>query len=395
MPYFQSVSRGCSRIIVRSRLALPFMLLAGSALAAYAQKAPAPAPDVIVFTNGDQLTGKFVHEIGGQVTFHSDVVGDITVGWDKIKTLHSSQNFAVIQKGQIVNPKKPDTDIAKGGIAVETEQVKVTQTVGGEKEIPTANTAFMIDQPTYEKELHAHPGLFHGWTGSATAGATLVEATQNSRGFNAALGLVQTVPNVSWLAPRSRNIVDFSAAYGEVTQPGTASIKTNIIHFDAEHDWFLTARLYALADMSLDHNYSQGLQLQQIYGGGLGYTLIKTPKEELDLKGDIHFERQTFFLLPLIAPPVTPSRNLIGASFGDIYMVKLPKGMVLNQASTITPAFNQPDAWSATTTATLLFPVYKGFGFSLGILDDYLNTPAEGSKSNSFQFTAGVTYTIK
>jgi hypothetical protein len=389
MSFFQSVGRTCSRF------AAPLLFLAVAVPVTQAQKAPAPAPDVLVFTNGDQLTGKFVHEIGGQVTFHSDMAGDITVGWDKIKSLHSSQNFAVIQKGQVVNPKKPDTDIAKGGIAVEAEQVKVTQTVGGEKEIPTANTAFMIDQPTYEAELHAHPGFFHGWNGSVTAGATLVEATQNSRGFNGAIGLVQTVPNVSWLAPKTRNIVDFSAAYGEVTQPGTPSIKTNIIHFDAERDWFLTARLYALADMSLDHNYSQGLQLQQIYGGGLGYTVIKNPKRELDLKGDIHYERQSFFLLPNIPGPVTPSRDLIGASFGDIYMEKLPKGMVFNQATTITPAFNQPDAWSATTTAGLLFPVYKGFGFSLGILDDYLHTPAEGSKSNSFQFTAGVTYTIK
>jgi hypothetical protein len=392
------MSRERSRPIRQSlpRL-LPLVFAVAAVSAAHAQKpaAPAPAPDVIVFTNGDQLTGKFVHELGGQVTFHSDVVGDVTVGWDKIKTLHSSQNFAVIQKGQIVNPKKPDNDIAKGAIEMEAEQVKVTQTVGGEKEIPTANTAFMIDQPTYEKELHAKPGFLHGWAGSVTAGAALVEATQNSQSFTATVGLVKTVPNVSWLAPRTRTIVDFNSAYGEVTQPGTPSIKTNILHFDAEHDWFLTTRLYALADMSLDHNYSQGLQLQQIWGGGLGYTLIKTPKEELDLKGDIHFERQTFFLLPTVAPPVTPSRNLIGASFGDIYMVKLPKGLVLNQASTITPAFNQPDAWSATTTAALLFPVYKGFGFSLGMLDDYLNTPAAGSKSNSFQFTAGVTYTIK
>jgi hypothetical protein len=395
MSHFRLIGRGLSRLAIRMRSTLPAMLLVAFAPGLHAQSAPAPAPDVIVFTNGDQLTGKFVHELGGQVTFHSDVVGDITVGWDKIKTLHSSQNFAVIQKGQIVNPKKPDTDVAKGAIAVETEQVKVTQTVGGEKEIPTANTAFMIDQPTYEKELHSHPGVFHGWNGSVTAGATLVEATQNSRGFTGAVGLVRTVPNVSWLSPRNRTIVDFNSAYGEVTQPGTPSIKTNILHFDAERDWFLTQRLYALADMSLDHNYSQGLQLQQIYGGGLGYTLIKTPKQELDLKGDIHYERQTFFLLPNVAPPVTASRNLIGASFGDIYMVKLPKGMVLNQATTITPAFNQPDAWSATTTAALLFPVYKGFGFSLGILDDYLNTPAAGSKSNSFQFTAGVTYTIK
>ena len=86
---------------------------------------------------------------------------------------------------------------------------------------------------------------------------------------------------------------------------------------------------------------------------------------------------------------------MIGASFGDTYMRKLPKGLVFNQGAVITPAFNQSNAYSAVATAGLLFPVYKRLGFSVGALDDFLNDPAAGSKKNSFQFTAGVTYTLK
>jgi hypothetical protein len=129
----------------------------------------------------------------------------------------------------------------------------------------------------------------------------------------------------------------------------------------------------------------------------LGYTLIKTPRQELDLKFDIHFERQMFFVTPNIVPPppLTPSKNLIGANFGDTYMLKLPHGLVFNEGAVITPAFNQTNAWSATGTAGLVFPVYKRIGFSLGALDDFLNDPAVGSKKNSFQFTVGVTYTFR
>ena len=63
------------------------------------------APDVIIFTNGDQLTGKLLREVNGSVTFHSDIAGDVTVTWDKIKSIHSSQQFAVIQQGQHVTRK--------------------------------------------------------------------------------------------------------------------------------------------------------------------------------------------------------------------------------------------------------------------------------------------------
>ena len=129
----------------------------------------------------------------------------------------------------------------------------------------------------------------------------------------------------------------------------------------------------------------------------MGYTVIKDKKQQLDVKFDVHYEKQQYFITPNIVPPppLTPSKNLIGMDFGDTYMLKLPHGLVFNEGAVITPAFNQTNAWSATGTAGLLFPVYKNFGFTIGTLDDFLNDPAAGSKKNSFQFTAGVTYTLK
>ena len=373
------------------------------ALPGRAQSAPsaAPAPDVIIFTNGDQLTGKLLREIGGSVTFHSDIAGDVIVTWDKIKSIHTSQQFAVIQQGQHVTRKTADTDVAQGVVQVQDDQVlKVATGTGGDyqRHYPGEEHSTVIDEATYGgKEVRRNPSFLYGWTGSITAGATAVEATQNSRGFTGAVALVRRIPTVDWLDPRNRTIFDFTGAYGTVTQPGTVGTKTNIIHFDAEHDWYFSPRFYFLVDSSFDHNYSQGLDLQQLYGAGIGYTVIKTPKQELDVKFDIHYERQQYFVTPNIVPPppLTPSKNLIGANFGDTYMRKLPKGLVFNQGAVITPAFNQSNAYSAVATAGLLFPVYKRLGFSVGALDDFLNDPAAGSKKNSFQFTAGVTYTLK
>jgi Protein of unknown function, DUF481 len=402
MSQFRLASRTFPRLPTTLRLVLGVTLGLAFALPGHAQSAPdksaAPAPDVIIFTNGDQLTGKLLREASGSVTFHSDIAGDVTVTWDKIKSIHTSQQFAVVQQGQHVTRKTADADIAQGVVQVQDDQVKVATGTGGTtKDIPVKNAQYMIDEATYGKEVRRNPGFLYGWTGGITAGATTVEATQNSRAFTGAVALVRTIPTVNWLDPRDRTIFDFTGAYGTVTQPGTVGTKTNIIHFDAEHDWYISPRFYFLVDTSLDHNYSQGLDLQQIYGGGLGYTVIKTPKQELDVKFDIHYERQSYFVTPnvLPPPPLSPSKNLIGADFGDTYMLKLPKGLVFNQGLVVTPAFNQSNAYSAVATAGLLFPVYKRLGFTVGTLDDFLNDPAAGSKKNSFQFTAGVTYTLK
>ena len=380
--------------VVQATLALAFAV----PMHAQTPAAAAPAPDVIVFTNGDQLSGKLLREVGGSVTFHSDMAGDITVTWDKIKSIHTAQQFAVIQQGQHVTRKTADADIAVGSVQVDDSKVKVTQGTGGTpKDIPVKDAQYVIDKDTYTKELRGNPSFFHGWNGSLTAGATLVEATQNSRGFTGNAALVRAIPSVDWLDPRNRTIFDFTGAYGQVTQPGTAGTKTNIIHFDAERDWFVSPRFFFLVDASWDHNYSQGLSLQQVYGGGIGYTVIKEPKQQLDVKLDVHYERQQYFVTPNVIPipPLTPSKNLIGMDFGDTYMLKLPHGLVFNQGAVITPAFNQTNAYSAVATAALLFPVYKRLGFSVGTLDNFLNDPAAGSKKNSFQFTAGVTYSLK
>ena len=129
MSQFRIVSR---RFLRRLLNTLPIVLPAALGLAfavpmhAQTPAAAAPAPDVIVFTNGDQLTGKLLREVGGSVTFHSDMAGDVTVTWDKIKSIHTAQQFAVIQQGQHVTRKTADADIAQGSVQVEDNQVKVT-----------------------------------------------------------------------------------------------------------------------------------------------------------------------------------------------------------------------------------------------------------------------------
>jgi hypothetical protein len=397
MTHLRFASRPFLRLFL---LTLPAVAALSSSMSLRAQggaAAAAPAPDVILFTNGDQLTGKLLREVGGSVTFHSDIAGDVTVTWDKIKSIKSGQQFAVIQQGQHISRKTPDADVAQGSVQVQDDQVAVSGTGGATKDIPVKDAQYMIDETTYKREIKANPSFKYGWAGAVTAGATLIQATQNSRSFTGAATVVRTIPTVSWLDPRTRTTFDFNGAYGSITQPGTLGTKTNIIQGDAEQDWYFSPRFYFLVDAAWDHDYSQGLSLQQSYGAGVGYTVIKTPIQQLDVKFDVHYEKQQYFVTPNIfpPPPLTPSKNLIGADFGDTYKLKLPHGLVFNQTAVITPAFNNSNAYSALATAGLLFPVYKRLGFTVGTLDNFLNDPAAGSKKNSFQFTAGLTYTLK
>jgi hypothetical protein len=388
-----SIHRFFNWLPASSAAVLVGLMLLGAGHARGQAPATKPAPDVLIFSNGDQLTGKFLRSVGGNAVFHSDMAGDLTVSWDKIKEIHSSSKFVVLAKGFHPGRKALPAHLPDGNLTVENKQIELTASDGVRAApIPLANVAYVIDEPTFNRELTQKRGFFSEWTGNATAGATLVEATQDTTTFSGGVALVRTVPAVGWLDPSSRTSLHFIGSYGKVTEPDTPTVKTAIYHADAEQDEFLSTRFFALGQVAFDHNFSQSLDLQQIYGGGLGWTIMKKANQTLDLKGTLQYERQAFI-------DATPgeNQNLVGSTFATNYMRKIGKNVIFTQQLEYIPAWNYMHAYSANETNALILPVYKRLSFSLGTVDSYLNDPAvtvPPTKRNSFQFTMGATYTL-
>lgn len=371
---------------------LPLTFL-GAAIFCSAQAAT--APDTLVLSDGDILHGKLVNEVGGKVTFHTESLGDIAVPLEKIKELHASEKFAVLDKNVKLRGKRPNGQIPAGAIDLMNQGIQV-HADNGTPTIPVANAAIIVDQASLDQQINHQPSFFTGWNGAATAGATIVTATQNQFTASGAVGLVRTVPGVTWLNPRDRTSTDFSGSFGKITEPGSPTVKTAIFHADAERDEYISSRFFGLGQVAFDHNFAQLLALQSTYGGGFGYTVFTNPKHELDVKATIQYENQEFITAPGALAP-SPGHSLIGSTIAANYMAKL-KLFTLAQQVAFVPAFNQPHDYSADETDSITFPTYKNLGFSIGTLDSYLNDPPTSTpptKHNSFQFTMGLTYAIK
>jgi hypothetical protein len=263
--------------------AIGALLASGICAAGQAKPAPNPAPDVLILSDGDTLHGKFVSEVAGKVTFHTESLGDVALTWDKIKELHTAGPFTVLDKTVKIRGKNTEQNFPSGTLVVTNQTVTVQPAAGAAPPpIPVKNAAYVVDQPTLEKEIYHQPSFFAGWNGSATAGATLVTATQDQYTVSGALGLVRTVPTVSWLNSRDRTSADFSGSFGRITQPSyvipasgatpattvpSENIKSAITHIDAERDQYFSPRVYALAQTAFDHNFAQDLQLHQVAQG--------------------------------------------------------------------------------------------------------------------------------
>jgi hypothetical protein len=347
-----------------------------------------PEPDVLIFTNGDKLTGHLVRSAGDKVTFSSEMAGEITVEWKKIQELHSSEKYAVIRKGVQLRKNESEEKVPSGTITVAEQKIELHP--GGDQATQTVtvgDAAYLMHVAAFEKVMH-RPGIFEEWTAAIAAGASLVEATQKSNTFTGSIGLIRAVPTEDWLDPRNRTIVDFSTSYGKLTQPNTPTVKTSIYHADGERDEYFSRRFYGFGQLAYDHNFSQGLDLQQSYGGGVGWTAMKSENQTLDVKVSMNYIKQQF-------EAAAQNQNLVGSIFAEGYRRTLAHGILLSEQISATPAWNNTKAYSASAGAGLVMPIFKRLSVALTALDMFLNDPPAGFKKNSLQFTTGVTYTLK
>lgn len=368
-------------------VAFTAMVWGASTLFGQSKPSAGSNPDVLLFTDGERLTGHFVRATGSTLTFHSDALGDVTVDWKKVKELTSTAKVAVIPKGVRIHKPADAASIPQGTLTVQDQQVQLGAPAPpvAAAPIPLSGTNAIIDEAGFEKALK-HVSFLQDWKGTVTIGVAVVNATQDSESFTGAINLVRAVPTENWLEPRNKTILDLSDSYGEVTQPATPTIKTSIFHGDAERDEYFSPRLFAFAQGAFDHNYSQGLDLQQTYSGGIGWTLILRDNETLDVKGSASYIRQQFM--------GAPDQSLIGSIFGEDFNRKF-KHATLDQHLTLTPTWNKTSDYAAAFNALLTVPVYKRLNGSAGFIETFLNDPAPGFRKNAVQITLGITYTVQ
>ncbi len=232
----------------------------------------------------------------------------------------------------------------------------------------------------------------------------MVTSTNSAQTYTGSVALVRSIPTTAWLPPSSKTTLNLSATYGlardsEIVSGGNvfqapSVSKTDIKHGDTEYDKYFSQAIFGLVNASADHNFGNGLQLQQAYGAGLGWSVLRAPKNTLDVKASLLYEQQQFYN-GLISGLGTPNLNLVGAALSENWTRTFAHGVKISQYTTLTPAFNVVQAYSGVANANLLFPVYKKLNFALSSTDNYLGNPPQGFKRNSFQFTAGVTYSLK
>jgi hypothetical protein len=383
------------------------LLTAFSGLAQTTAKKPEEAaakkePEIkeeLTLKNGDRLTGELLNSTGTEIKFKTELAGEVTVKWENVEELKSERAFAVVPKD--LKEARNNAIVPQGAIKIGEKGIVVspvsttkpeakpgaTKEVAAAKEIPTSKIEAVVGDAMYQKEIDKKIGFRSGWDGHITTGTSMIFSTQNSSLYQVDTALKRSIPTVSWLEPKLRTTIDLTLSAGKTTQPGTETTITNIYHVGGERDEYFSPRGYYLQVFSLDHNYSQGLVLQQKYGGGIGATLFKKKDAELDITTDLHYENQEF-QANASADVEALSLHLIASTLTQQYTRKWGK-LQFDEKVLADIAWNDASAFSASGTSSLRLPVYKRLAFSVSTIDNFLNNPQIGYKKNSFQFITG------
>jgi hypothetical protein len=384
--YFRHTARRVQKVV-------PMLATVAALTMTVSAQTPAkPDPDVLEFSDGERLIGHLVSASGGSLTFHSDAAGDVKVDWAKVKSLKTSDKFAVAEKGIVLDKHADPAQTPQGTVSLNDQKLSVDPGTGAAPTvIPVAEATNVIPQPHFLNAFKT-PRLDQDWHGSAGFGVDLIEATQKSRNITANVSLQRVVSDEDWISPRYKTLFNLNFADGQLSQPSTPTITTDLVHADLEHDIFLTKKLFI--DLSADflHSASQGMKLQQTYGGGLGYVLLRSERQELDLRGSIVYVRQQFEESG--TSPLLASKSLIAAAVGETYTRNLKGGIAFHEGLTFIPAFNDTSAYTGNAYANFAIPVKKRLAITIGGIDSYINEPPLGFKKNSFEFVTQLTYKV-
>jgi putative salt-induced outer membrane protein len=343
--------------------------------------------DQITLKNGDHLTGTVVKSDGKTLVLHTDYAGDVTVDFKAIIQITTEKELHVTttEKKTVVGP----VTTSEGNLEVATKS--------GAVEVPPANVAVIRDdaeQTAFEKSQH--PGLLRGWNGGANVGFSL--ARGNSQTTNLAIGINAVHPTAN------DKITVYLTSLQTNNQLATPSTVADLVTGGLRYDYNFKPKVFGFAAADFMSNALQDLDLRGVYGGGIGYHVIKSDSTTLDLLAGLNYTHETYSNGPMNMPLTTPptfvsygvTNRYAALTLGEELMHKAGKTTVITQKFYLYPDLSS--GYSGQYRGEFDFgtvtKISKWLGWQNQGSDLYVSNPPLGTKENDVLFTTGLNFTF-
>jgi len=331
--------------------------------------------DQITFRNGDRLTGKLLKFDGKTVAFESQYAGKVSVPWDAVTGIVSTEPLAVgLKSGQVV----------VGTVAVADENVRVESKEAGPVSASRASIEFLRskeEQAAYEAEIerYRNPRIVDLWTGFVDLGLS------QSRG-NARTSTVSTSANASRATSRDKIGVHFTSLYSSNSTTGRSVVTANAVRGGIHYGLNVSPRVFAFGSTDLEFDEFQSLDLRFAPAGGLGYHVWKRENSFFDLLGGASLNREFFS---------TGLRRTSGeALLGEELLYKLNSRTSLREKLTVYPNVTDGGRFRMNFDLSTEVGLWRWLGWQFTVSDRFLSNPVPGRKKNDLLFTTGLRLTF-
>jgi putative salt-induced outer membrane protein YdiY len=342
------------------RSLIPFLLLSFPALAA----------DQVVLTNGDTITGAIVKKDGDKLTIKSQFMGEVTMPWSAVKSIHSDADLSVVL---------PSGETVKGKLSTAGDHLQVA--AGPEtKTAPLATVSAVRDsdeQHTFDRLLH--PGILELWYGNFDLGLALASGNARSDSLTTAFtGGRRTRQGVI--------TVYFNQIHSTARVNDLTSTIASAVRGGWKYDHNISSSIFLTGFNDYEHDRFQNLNLRFVGGGGAGVKLVKSENLHLDVDLGADYQRENFMN--------AQTRNSAEANFGDNLLYKLLKGTSVTQSMRVFTNLTDTGAYRMNFDLGTTTALKKWLGWHITASDRFLSNPVVGHQRNDLLLSTGFRLTF-
>jgi putative salt-induced outer membrane protein YdiY len=345
--------------------------------------------DQVVLKNGDRLTGKIVTGDGKTLLLKSEFAGDVTIQWDAITGIESSDNVNITLKdGTRLSGKVTTQDgkfVVAGSPAARTPSVAAKEAIVAVRN-DSEQHAFDV-----ETEKMAHPRFNYFWSGTLDTGLALTRGNSETANFTLAARAIRETP-------RDKVTVygDYIFANNNSVPPAVTT--ANALDAGLRGELNIRPRVFVFAFTDFQTNQLQHLDLRNVLGGGFGYHLIKTANTTFDLFGGISYDRDSFGAYNLANPTPPPALLLIPSSvqnsaeavIGEEFDTKLSKRTTLSERFSFYPNLSHIGDYRFQLDSSISTQMKKWLSWQATLSDRYISYPPPGLKANDLLLSTGL-----
>ena len=350
----------------------------------------AAAADQVTLKNGDHLTGTIVSGDGKTLLLKTEFVGDVTIQWDAITAIDSSENLNLTTKdGKKLSGKVSTNDgtFVVAGAAPNAGSASKDTIVAVRND--TEQAAFDA-----QAEKMAHPKFYYFWSGVFDSGLALTRGNSSTASYTLDGDAVRETP---------RDKLTLFATYIYASDNTVAPSRTtaNSIRAGVRGDLNLSPRVFVFALANFETNQLQNLDLRQVYGGGFGYHIIKNDTTLFDVFGGADYDRDQFgaysYTNPAPPPPLiavaSSTLNSAEITVGEEFDKNFSKRTVFTERFMFYPNLSHLGDYRSQFNTTLAVVLKNWLSWQTSFQDLYISYPPPGLKGNDLVLSTGLRVT--